>query len=132
MNAWWTAAYVALSAASIGTYAWTLSRVSGQYFPYFGRSPRGTGLGIAASTVLVLMAVAALSAALPEDTSQVWFVTAAVPLILCMNGLVWWHNRGLTPPNRVPPPDWYPDPCGGDLLRWWDGTTWQDTTRERT
>ncbi len=25
------------------------------------------------------------------------------------------------------PPGWYPDPWGGDRLRWWDGSRWTDT-----
>jgi hypothetical protein len=26
------------------------------------------------------------------------------------------------------PPGWYHDPAGGELLRWWDGTSWADRT----
>lgn len=28
------------------------------------------------------------------------------------------------PPVAVTPPGWYPDPSGGPLMRYWDGTGW--------
>lgn len=34
------------------------------------------------------------------------------------------------PPTH--PPDWYPDPAGEPLERWWDGAGWTDHTRPLT
>jgi hypothetical protein len=31
----------------------------------------------------------------------------------------------------APPAGWYPDPRGGQRLRWWDGTDWADHWRPR-
>jgi len=33
-------------------------------------------------------------------------------------------------PAPQPPADWYPDPEGGPLLRWWDGSVWTSQTYE--
>jgi hypothetical protein len=33
--------------------------------------------------------------------------------------------------SNLPGPNWYADPHGPALLRWWDGTRWTDNTRPR-
>jgi hypothetical protein len=42
-----------------------------------------------------------------------------------------WNPRGQQPPQnpRQPPPGWYPDPGGQQILRWWDGTAWAPHTQ---
>jgi hypothetical protein len=34
--------------------------------------------------------------------------------------------------TQAPSPGWYPDPAGGNDLRFWDGAQWTDRTRERS
>jgi hypothetical protein len=36
--------------------------------------------------------------------------------------------KGNQPDARTPPADWYPDPQGGNRLRYWDGSQWTDHT----
>ncbi|WP_363320425.1 DUF2510 domain-containing protein [Pseudonocardia sp.] len=31
----------------------------------------------------------------------------------------------------TPPQGWYPDPERGDLLRWWNGSAWTESTAPR-
>lgn len=31
-------------------------------------------------------------------------------------------------PPTMPAPGWFNDPCGADVLRWWDGTAWSEHT----
>lgn len=40
-----------------------------------------------------------------------------------------WQPQGAPPMPATAQPGWYPDPSGGPVQRWWDGTAWTSATQ---
>jgi hypothetical protein len=106
----------------------------------------GTGvLGIAVWAAIFVWLFWRTRSLLPLIIVHVWWDTVLTldqrwPAVGAVNGvfllllftvaaLSWLIERVRASRSKVPSvlPGWYPDPAGGDGLRWWDGNVWHPT-----